>query len=133
MANVVIGAKASFDAGSAQKAVGITRPLGEDVGAGQPVELRADGKLYKFTGTRSLAGVSVTKGEANPAFAATGHTVYGVGIKFSIDAVLEPGKVYFANAGGLIDDASVAGVDIQGAFLAVDTQHLELVRIGKMA
>ena len=133
MANVAIDPKCSFDATSAQRAATTTRPLGEDVLAGNPLELRSDGKLYKFTGTRPLAGVSPTAGSANPAFAPTGHTFYGIGFKFSPATTLEPGKVYFANAGGLIDDASVAGVDIQGAFLAISTDQLEVIRLGKLA
>lgn len=126
MPNITLDAKASFDAGSAQRARSLVRILAEDVAAGQPLEMNAQGLLRKFT-TGPLVGVSATAG-----FAGNPHTCYGLGFKFMPAKTLTPGAQYFAATGGNISDGTVAGQDIQGAFLALDTDVMEVIRLGKL-
>ena len=126
MPNITIDPKASFDAGSGQRARTLTRILAEDVAAGQPCEVNALGQIRKFT-VGPLAGVAVTSG-----FSGNAHTIYGLGIKFMPAKTLVPGNIYFAATGGNISDAAVAGQDIQGAFLALDFDVMEVIKLGKL-
>ncbi|GGL15812.1 hypothetical protein [Deinococcus radiotolerans] len=104
---------------------------GELIDVNQPVELRADGRLYKASGAGTFLGVSPrTVKVANQAL-----TVHGLGQRFhaSDAGSLVIGKTYYLGAtAGQISDAATA-VDAQGAFVAVSAYDLTVVRIGKLA
>ncbi|MFC6592404.1 hypothetical protein ACFP81_10635 [Deinococcus lacus] len=104
---------------------------GEPIDVNQPVELRADGRLYKASGQGAFMGSSPRTAKT----ASQALTVHGIGQRFhaSDDASLTPGKTYYlGTAPGTISDAPTAN-DAQGAFVAVSTRDLMVVRIGKLA
>lgn len=104
---------------------------GEPIDVNQPVELRADGRLYKASGTGTFMGISPrTVKVANQAL-----TAKGVGQRFhaSDAGTLVIGKTYYLGAtAGYISDAATAN-DAQGAFVAVSAHDLMVARIGKLA
>lgn len=131
MAEFKPGTQGSHDTTTAHFATQLTGSVtGEPIDVNQPVELRADGKLYKASGTGAFLGVSPrTAKVANQAL-----TVHGIGQRFhaSDAGTLTRGKVYFLGATpGQISDAATA-VDAQGAFVAVSANDLMVVRIGKL-
>lgn len=132
MAEFKPGTAGSHDTTTAHFATQVTGSLtGEPIEVNQPVELRADGRLYAAAGTGVFVGVS-------PRSAKTGSqalTVHGIGQRFhaSDAGTLTPGKAYFLGAAaGTISDAATAN-DSQGAFVAVSKHDLMVVRIGKLA
>lgn len=133
MANITISTRASVDTTSAQFAQQHAGKLtGEAIAAGQPLELRADGKIYKFAGTAN----SVFFGIA-PRSAAIGAplTCYGLSIQFrAAEGTLVVGKLYYlSDTAGQIADA--AGTkDSTSSFIAVSINDLILTRsFGKVS
>jgi ribosomal protein L27 len=111
---------------------------GEVFTIAQPLEQRADGKYYKFTGTRALAGVSGTRDVQ----AGQGISVLRPGARFWVgtNTGLTAGTALFAAAAGEFDTAATAG-DTRGAFFVladldamgtVSNMVIEIVAIGKV-
>lgn len=126
------GTQGGHDTTTAHFATQITGALaGEALDVNQPLELRADGRLYRAAGTGVFVGVS-------PRTAKTGNqalTVHGIGQRFhaSDAGTLTPGKTYYLGAAaGTISDAATAN-DAQGAFVAVSKHDLMVARIGRLA
>jgi hypothetical protein len=109
---------------------------GEALQQGQGLEIRADGKAYKFTGlvTSILAGVAsstVPVGQAT--------SLLRQGSRFWVGATITPGVVYYAAPAGEWDTAPTAG-DTKGAVIAmaqldavnnITDLYFELIRVGK--
>jgi len=127
MANIIISPRSSIDTTSAQFAQQHAgKLLGEDVLAGQPLELRADGLVYRWVGTTGAQFFGIS-----PRKAAKGQpiTCYGLSIQFlAAEGTLITGKTYFlSDAAGQIGDA--AGTkDTTGSFFAVSTRDLICTR-----
>ncbi|SMB93322.1 hypothetical protein [Deinococcus hopiensis] len=127
MTNIVRSPRASVDTTSAQFAQQHAgKILGEDVAAGQPMELRPDGKLWRFAGTAN----SVFFGIA-PRSGRTGQpmTAYGLSTQFrAADQTLTIGKTYFLSdtVGEISDTAGTK--DANGSFFAVGTSDLIVTR-----
>jgi hypothetical protein len=128
--------KSGFDEKSAQTNPPAAVVSGEAFELGQSLEWRADNKVYKYTGTLPLAGVAAdTVPGANHAVG-----MLRQGSRFTVGAVVVPGKVYFAAAGGAIDDTATAS-DPRGAFMGgvqmdaannpVD-YYMEIIHTGKL-
>ncbi|WP_027480535.1 hypothetical protein [Deinococcus pimensis] len=103
---------------------------GEPIDVNQPMELRANGKLYRASGQGRFIGVAPrTAGMANQAI-----TAHGIGQRFHArdEGDLVIGNPYYLGAApGTISDAATAN-DAQGAFLAVSKHDLMVVRIGRL-
>lgn len=127
MANIVRSTRASVDTTSAhfaQQHAGKT--LGEDVAAGQPMELRTNDRLYRFVGTAGAVFFGIA-----PRSGRTGQpmTAYGLSTQFkAAEGTLTIGKIYFlSDTAGEIGDA--AGTkDTAGSFFAVNTSDLIVTR-----
>lgn len=126
MANLTLSAKSSVDTTSAQFAVQLGGALcGEDIAAGQALELRSDGKLYKHV-NKAFIGIA-----PRPAKAGQPLTAYATGTRFkATDGGLTPGNIYYlSDTAGLIADAATTK-DTKGTFYAVSTQDLVVRRAG---
>lgn len=126
------GAAGSHDTTTAHFATQVTGCVtGEPIDVNTPLELRADGRLYKASGQGTFVGVSPRTAKT----ASQALTAHGVGQRFhaSDAGSLTPGKTYYLGAtAGQISDTATA-VDAQGAFVAVDKRDLMVVRVGKLA
>lgn len=100
--------------------------------AGTCVEVQAGGRLgrvYKCNAGAFAGVVHERKKVGQPA------TVHGIGAIFhaSDAGTLVPGALYYVSATpGRIADAATAK-DSQGAFLAISTTELQVIRVGKLA
>lgn len=110
------------------------KKAGEALTVLNPVELRADDKLYKHTGTRPFLGMAartvvLNAGDRQPI------TVHGLGMRFHAHDAggLEPGKVYYLSATvGKVSDVATAR-DAKGAFIAVSKHDLMVAAVGQLA
>lgn len=127
MANIIRSSRASVDTTSAQFAQQHAgKILGEDIAAGQPMELRPDGKLWRFFGTTGAVffGIAPRSGRAGQPM-----TAFGFSTQFrAAEGTLTIGKTYFlSDTVGEIADA--AGTkDTGGSFFAVGTSDLIVTR-----
>lgn len=123
------GAAGSHDTSTSHFATQITGLVnGEPFDVNQPLEVRSDGRLYRTSGAGVFMGVS----PRSPKVANQATTVHGLGQRFhaSDAGSLTIGAVYYlGEAPGTISDAPTANDD-QGAFVAVSTHDLMVVRIG---
>lgn len=127
MANIVRTTKGSVGGTSAQFAQQHAgRLLGEDIAASQPMELRADGKIYRFAGTAGAVFLGIS-----PRTAKAGQpiTAYGLSTQFrAAEGTLVIGKLYYlSDTVGEIADA--AGTkDTTSTFFAINTSDLIVTR-----
>jgi hypothetical protein len=133
MANITRSPRASVDTTSAQFAQQHAgKEYGEDIAAGQPMELRADGKVYRFAKTAGAVFFGI-----NPRQGRTGQpvTAYGLSTQFrAAEGTLTIGATYYlSDTVGEIADA--AGTkDAVGSFFAVGTNDLIVTRsFGKVS
>jgi hypothetical protein len=125
MADLILSPRSSVDTTSnhfSQQLAG--KVCGADIAAGQPMELRANGKLYPFANTGSFFGVS-------PRAAKTGQpvTAYAFACRFhAVDGGLIIGNTYYlSDVAGKIADAA-GTVDTKGSFTAVSASDLVVTR-----
>jgi hypothetical protein len=127
MANITRSPRASVDTTSAQFAQQHAgKILGEDVAAGQPMEMRTNGQLYRFVGTTGAVFFGIA-----PRSGRTGQpmTAYGLSVQFRASEVaLTIGKTYFLSdtVGEIADTAGTK--DSTGSFFAVNANDLILTR-----
>lgn len=126
------GTAGSHDTTTAHFATQVTGSVtGEPIDVNQPVELRANGRLYRASGQGVFVGVSPRTAKT----ASQALTVHGIGQRFhaSDAGALTVGATYYLGAAaGTISDAATAN-DAQGAFVAVSPRDLMVARIGKLA
>lgn len=131
MATVAKSALASFDASTGMVAPQVSGLiLGEDVlEAVTPLQLKADGKLWKASGAAADANARVF-GWSTRKNGKSGQpmTVYGLGAvaKYS-DSLLTPGAIYYLGAAGVLSDVATAG-DAVGIAQACDADNIRITR-----
>ncbi len=127
MADITISTRSSVDTTSAQFAQQHAgKVLGADVLAGQPLELRTDGKVYPFAGTTGAVFFGISPRNAK---ALQPLTCYGLSTQFhAAEGTLTIGKTYYlSDTAGKIADA--AGTkDANGSFFAVSVNDLIVTR-----
>ncbi|GGR00252.1 hypothetical protein [Deinococcus ruber] len=132
--NITISPRASIGTTSAhfsQQHAG--KILGANINAGQPMELRADNKVYPWAGSTSTAaffGIAPRSGKAGQPI-----TAFGLATHFrASDVALTIGATYYlSDTAGMISDT--AGTkDTTGSFFAINAYDLVVTRsFGKVS
>lgn len=127
---VVKSANASPDATTGMLVPQVTGlVLGEDVDSPvTPLELRADGKLWKASGAAADSHAHICGWSTRAGKAGQPMTVYGIGLvaKYA-DGTLTPGAILYLGTGGTISSTASVG-DAVGCAQAVDTNNIRITR-----
>lgn len=132
---IVKSANASFDASTGMVAPQVShRILGEDVSSAvTPLEMRADGLLYRANGAAANSSTRIFGWSTRAGKAGQTMTVYGLGaVAKYADGTLVPGSLLFlgtiggAGVGTLSSTASVG--DAVGLAQAIDDSNIRITR-----
>lgn len=101
--------------------------LGEDVGAGTPLYVKNDGKLWKASGAAANAAADCAGFSARAGKAGQACTLYGAGVVFKYsDGGLTPGQRLFLGTGGTLSSTASVG-DAVGIARAVDDSNIRVL------
>jgi hypothetical protein len=122
-------ANASVDASTGMLAPQVSHLiLGEDVTAMTPLQLKADGKLWKASGAAADSNARIIGFASRTAKAGQTCTPLGLGLvgKYA-DGTLVPGSVVYLGTNGTLSSTASVG-DTVGIAQAVDTYNIRVTR-----
>jgi hypothetical protein len=126
---IVRSASASVDASTAMVAPQLSQlELGEDVLACMPLQIKADGKLWKASGAAADANARIVGIAARAGRAGQTTTVLGAGTYFKYaDETLTPGALIYLGTAGTLSTGTSLG-DLVGIGQAVTASDIRLTR-----